>query len=249
MDAGPALILPTVPVSRTVCVSMPHARMRRDLLRRHLQLRTDVVMVTGKLQFVYGLPPALCEVPPGIDLTDKSWSCYQTQLREIDRAIADDLDSLLILEDDVLFAADFGLRTTQLLHSVSRAVNAGTIRPPDIYMLGGNHRQPPVFLDGFVRCTDTTMNHAWLLTRHGLRAVSAALHDLDYVRAMRGKRKQNKDQVIASRMSAELLAVGPDKRWLAHQRAGRSDRSGSMFRSRPGWGGARTNPNIWKGAR
>jgi hypothetical protein len=220
--------------------------MRRDLLRRQLDLRTDVQQVTGKVEFVNGIPPTRCAAPDGIDLTAPSWSCYQSQLREIDCAITDGLDSLLILEDDVLFGSDFGLGAIRFMHNVATACHRGELRPPDVYMFGGNHRQPPQFLEGFVRCTDTTMNHAWLLTRHGLRAVSAALHDHEYVRAMRGTRKQNKDQVIASRMSAELLAVGPHSRWLAHQRSGRSDRSGTVFRSRPGWGGARTNPVIWR---
>lgn len=242
--------MPTLPV-RTVFVTMPHARMRRALFEQQLQRDRAIHEIIGRPEYVTGMPPRNCHAPVGIDLTQHSWSCYMTQLREIDRALAERADALLILEDDIVFDSTFVLGTVQFLRAVLQALELGQLSDvPHVFMLGGNHKaKPRDVAPGFYVCTDTTMHHAWLLTRAGLAAVSELLHDFNYVRELgRTGRKQNKDQVVASAMACgRVRAVCPRHRWLAHQRVGRSDRSGTTFRARPGWGVARTNPNVrWK---
>src|SRR5690606_9868974 len=131
--------------------------------------------------------------PEWLELTGKSWACYQSHLAEIERAIDDGVDELLILEDDCMFDRSFAAGYAQLRSAIPEGWDA-------IY-LGGKHRRPPMEIhDGYVKCRDTILHHAWMLSATGLTKVREHLRDFDGLRALR-HRKQNKDQWCGEGMS------------------------------------------------
>src|SRR5690606_705987 len=113
----------------------------------------------------------------------------------------------------------------------------------DAIYLGGKHRRPPMEIhDGYVKCRDTILHHAWMLSATGLTKVREHLRDFDGLRALR-HRKQNEGQWCGEGMSlGKFTAYAPRRRWLAHQRAGRSDRCNAFYPAR--FGGSRTRPDV-----
>jgi len=100
-----------------------------------------------------------------------SWGCLQSHRAVLQQAIADDVQSLLILEDDVCFEKNFAMEVKKFLRAM-----------PDDWdqlMLGGQHvsqhGQPFLVEPGVLRCTDCERTHAYAVRGDFLRLLAKRL--------------------------------------------------------------------------
>lgn len=102
--------------------------------------------------------------PEGWEAGGGAWGCMQSHRQILERALMDDVERLLVLEDDACFRPSFREEVTRFLAEV-----------PDDWdqlMLGGQHISPPIpVASGIVRCTNCQRTHAY-----GIRG--RFLHDL-----------------------------------------------------------------------
>lgn len=146
---------------RVVVLSLPAARHRRDRLRAHLR---DTGLGGNEVQFIPALPGSDTIPPPGWKGLP-AWGCLRSHLAVLRQAELDNVDSVLILEDDVVFDP----RTSWELGSWLGRV------PPDwgqIY-LGGQHLEPPrrTALDGVLQGWNVNRAHAYAVCGRILRQV------------------------------------------------------------------------------
>lgn len=87
-----------------------------------------------------------------------AWGCMLSHRQVVRSAIADGLDSILILEDDASPIPSFATRVPDFLARVPADW--------DCLMLGGQHlRQPIAIGPGIVQCVGTQRTHAFALRR------------------------------------------------------------------------------------
>jgi GR25 family glycosyltransferase involved in LPS biosynthesis len=221
---------------RCVCINLDTSVQRWKQVKA--QLTPQILEVLGQVERVSAITPETAPPKPeGINLIPGSWACYQSHLSEIKRAIDDGIDELTILEDDVIFDTSFV--------SGYRALLAAVPKGWDVLYLGGKHKAEPFEVtEQYVRCRDTVHHHAWMLQGDGLRKVYEHLANYDEL-AKLATRAHNKDQWCAEGIAlGRFVAYAPRRRWLAHQRYGKSDRLGKKF-YRPVAGNARTHPAVF----
>lgn len=156
-----------------------------------------------------------------------AWGCYRSHLGAVEKALDDDVKSLLVLEDDVLMGLDFRKKVAEFLRHV----------PEDWHglYLGGQHirpaKQPPIAVgNGIVRATNVNRLHAYALRGDYLQAARDHLADLgthaqQHRRA--GPQGREKAHHVDHRMGV-LHETGRwniycPERWVAGQADGRSD--------------------------
>lgn len=82
-----------------------------------------------------------------------AWGCHQSHVRILEEAVADGIESLLILEDDAVFPQGFAERVKLFLNEVPQDW--------DGLMLGGNHFLPPKPIsENVVRAVNVRRTHA-----------------------------------------------------------------------------------------
>jgi len=87
-----------------------------------------------------------------------AWGCMLSHRQIIRSAIADGLDSILVLEDDAVPVPRFGDLVADFLQQVPADW--------DCLMLGGQHLRPPAPISpGTVRCLSTHRTHAFAIRR------------------------------------------------------------------------------------
>jgi hypothetical protein len=159
-------------------------------------------------------PPAWWKTTPG------AWGCYQSHRAVIDYALAVEVESILVLEDDATFVPDFADR----LAALEPPADCGQL------YLGGQHlsRAEPVG-PGLVRGRNVNRTHAYAVfgrpaletLRDHLRpdpAIWKARHHVDHHYGL-----LHRERRIA------CYAVTP---WLCGQAAGTSDVSGKPVKER-----------------
>lgn len=158
----------------------------------------------------------ICEErPAGWKGTPGAWGCYRSHQAVVEQTIADGVESVLVLEDDVTFLPGFAERL------------AG-IRPPadcqQLY-LGGEHLAPPEpALDGFARGRNVNRTHAYaLLTRQALDLVREHLV-WDPQRWIAKHHVDHHLGILHERRKINVYAVTP---WVCGQAAGVSDIDGA----------------------
>ncbi|MEO8466247.1 MAG: glycosyltransferase family 25 protein [Gammaproteobacteria bacterium] len=213
--------------ARAVCINLDTSPKRWREFRE--QLTPPVLASLGPVERVSAYSPETLPVPmpERFGLTSASWACYQSHLREIERAIEDRVDELVIFEDDAVFDRRFVAEYPQF----RAAVPAGW----DVLYFGGRHKRKPYEIAaGYVQCRDVVLQHAWALSGSGLPKVRDHLRDLDGLMALEG-RKRNKDQWCGEGIALrKFAAYAPRAHWLVHQRCGRSDRNGALHPARYG---------------
>ncbi len=143
---------------RVAVISLPASRERRERLRTHLQ---ESGLGGSEVQFIPALPGTDCSPPRGWQGLP-AWGCLRSHLSLLRQAQQDRIESLLILEDDVVFSP----RTVVELGPWLRSV------PPDwgqIY-LGGQHLQRPrrTALEGVWQGRNVNRAHAYAVSGHVL---------------------------------------------------------------------------------
>jgi hypothetical protein len=92
-----------------------------------------------------------------------AWGCMQSHRQVLERAISDNVQSLLVLEDDACFRQSFRSDVTQFLSHVPANW--------DGLMLGGQHTDsiPRPVVPGVVRCVNCQRTHAYAVRGRYLR--------------------------------------------------------------------------------
>jgi hypothetical protein len=146
-------------------------------------------------------------VPPmGWSVSRGAYGCLLTHRQVMAKAIADRVQALLILEDDIKLCSDFAAKMAAFLAAV----------PPDWdgLMIGGWHAATPEPVSpGVVRCMQARTTHAYALRGDYLRACHAALSDLSV---------DTHCDLVMERLHPDWKVYAPDP-FLIHQRGSRSD--------------------------
>jgi GR25 family glycosyltransferase involved in LPS biosynthesis len=98
-------------------------------------------------------------LPPTWHSGPGSYGCQQSHLSVLRKAIADKVDTLLVLEDDACLAPHFSDGAADFLSLVPDDW--------DLLFLGGQHHwQPTQLQSGIVRCRNCQRTHAYAIRRH-----------------------------------------------------------------------------------
>ena len=156
---------------RIVVLSLPAARERRERLRRHL---AETGLGGAEVQFIPAFPGSDTMPPRGWQGLP-AWGCLRSHLAVLRQAEQDGVESLLVLEDDVIFHP----RTAAALGPWLRRV------PPDWgqIFLGGQHLHPPrrTALDDVQQGRNVNRAHAYAVSGRILpRVIRHLLRWKDY---------------------------------------------------------------------
>lgn len=156
-----------------------------------------------------------------------AWGCYRSHLGVIEDALNDGIESLLVLEDDVLLPETFRARVAEFLNQLPKDWHG-------LY-LGGQHirpgKQPPENLgNGVLQAKNVNRLHAYAMRGDYLHAVRDHLQDLDahaQQHRREGAQGQEKAHHVDHRMGV-LHETGKwniycPEQWIAGQAEGRSD--------------------------
>ena len=148
-------------------------------------------------------------VPLGWKATRGAFGCLLSH-RSLLRRAAENFESILILEDDVLFRAGFSAKATAL---VDRC------REWDQIYLGGQHVAPTVDTDikGLRRCVKTQRTHAYAVSARGAARLLPIVDRAD----------THIDVYYARAQKDELITAYAPAVWLCGQAPGQSDVFGS----------------------
>jgi hypothetical protein len=142
---------------RTVVISLPQRTERRERLTRNL----EEAGLTDQLEWFEAIDGTKNQPPPEWASGNGGWGCMLSHLAVLRRAVEDEVQTLLILEDDVCFSP----HTVEWLPAFMQALPADWHQ---IY-LGGQHLLPPaptgdpmVWVPGNLNRT-----HAYAVTREG----------------------------------------------------------------------------------
>ena len=157
-------------------------------------------------------PPAWWKTTPG------AWGCYQSHRAVIDYAMAIDIDSILVLEDDATFVPDFCDR----LAALEVPADCGQL------YLGGQHlTKPEPGPPGLVRGRNVNRTHAYaVFGRAALETLQAHLRPDPAIWTAR-HHVDHHYGILHRERRIGCYAVSP---WLCGQAAGLSDVDG---RTRP----------------
>jgi hypothetical protein len=134
-----------------------------------------------------------------------AYGCAQSHLAALIDAAEDGVESLMVLEDDVIFGSDFAERLAVFSQRV----------PNDwgMLMLGGQHLiKPAPVTTGVVRCLDTQRTHAYIVRGDALAQLTSLWSR--WVGFIDG---------ALPVIQAFVPTYAPYPRWLVGQAAGMSD--------------------------
>lgn len=153
-----------------------------------------------------GKPPDYWKQCPG------SWGCLQSHLRIYRWMCAEGLESVLVLEDDAIFAPGFSSESVRFLEHC----------PSDwdqIYFGGQHFRQDrgvPQAINGLVlRCFNVNRTHAYAIRRCFAQVAA------DYIEYQ--KHNRHVDYILGDLHERNIWNIYAPRRWLVGQAAGPSD--------------------------
>lgn len=157
---------------RVVCI---HLERRHDRLFALHKALHDADWPFLPPEFFPGVDGSRLPVPDGWGSLPGVWGCRQSHQRVLERAILDDVQHLLVLEDDLCFRPGFRQKALQFLADV----------PCDFdgLLLGGLHMLAPTPVgEGVVRVRHALRSHAYSCRPAYMRRLYSALaglwHDL-----------------------------------------------------------------------
>lgn len=108
------------------------------------------------------LPPNIWPNGPG------AWGCLKSHQRVLESAVADGVDALLVLEDDVCFTKNFKIKVEQFLRNIPKDW--------DQLMIGGQHintfGEPHLVRPGIYRTTDCERRHCFAIRGEFMRKLA-----------------------------------------------------------------------------
>lgn len=160
--------------------------------------------------------------PPDGYLGKGGWGCYRTHLRIWEDALCQGLESILVFEDDAIFAEPFVPRWQSFIE----------VLPPDwdgLY-LGGQHlhtsRIPPVVVarngdeQGCIRCKNVNRTHAYAMRR---RMFDAAYRELVAMPDSKQENMHHIDHRLGQIHESNRFSIYAPWRFIVGQRAGVGD--------------------------
>ncbi len=202
---------------RVALINLPS---RPDRLRRVCAELNKSGWPFQEPHFVEAVDGALTPAPSAWKSGGGAWGCMLSHRAVFEQAIADGVESLLVLEDNVCFVDEFAEKMHEFLGNVPDDW--------DMLMLGGQHvnvlGRPTLVKPGVYRCTDCERTHCYairgpfmqtLLDRwRGGGTFNGEVH-CDWIMG-RDPEMQNAHKVYAP------------ERFLAGQERGRSDINGAV---------------------
>lgn len=156
-----------------------------------------------------------------------AWGCLQSHIRILEQSLQDGIQSLLILEDDAVFAESFHSDVLKFFNTVPSDW--------DGVMLGGQHLKQPEFVsDGVVRIRNGNRTHAHALRGRFIEAVYQHLTDWP---SHSQRPKQHVDHRMGVMHESGKFNVYAPNPWLVSQAAGFSNINGQRLPERD-WQGS-----------
>lgn len=161
---------------RIVCITLERSKDRKaDFIK---DIPTDWPF--REIEIVNGIDGEHCLAPNWWGgKSNGAWGCYRSHLREIERALNDSINSLLLFEDDAIFCEDFTKKCLTFLEHV----------PKDWGMiyLGGEHLRTkiktPIKVNEHVyQAFNINRTHAFALNKPTMYDVYKHLHSNDWQR-------------------------------------------------------------------
>lgn len=198
---------------RVAVLSLPASRERRERLRAHLR---ETGLGGSEVQFIPALPGSDRPPPKGWQGV-AAWGCLRSHLSLLEQAQSDGVESLLILEDDVVFSPATAVELGPWLRRV----------PPgwgQIY-LGGQHLKPPrrTSLDGVWQGRNVNRAHAYAVSGHALPRI---IRHLTRWREYNARRLWHVDHQYGLAHERGLWSAYTPAWWFAGQNADTSQING-----------------------
>lgn len=151
--------------------------------------------------------------PPWWSQGRGAWGCMMSHARVLESALADGVESLLVLEDDATFLPRFSLYAAQFVRHL-----------PDDWdglMLGGQHLQAPISVNDYVcRVTNGNRTHAYAARGEFIRTLYAQI--LDAPGYLSNPRHHVDHRMGALHATGKHHVYAPTQ-WIVGQGATRSD--------------------------
>ena len=203
--------------SRVVLVNLDR---RTDRMKRVYEQFDGIEWPFPKPQRVRAIDGKIVQPPPWWKAGPGAWGCMMSHLRALEDAMMDGCESILLLEDDMLFLPNFEERLEEFAKEL----------PPtwDGVYLGGQHlhgnRVPPVLLSEHVlRCRNVNRTHAWGFRGKYMLAAYQHITDFLSIPTRSGKAQHHIDHQIGllhEKMQHEVYAP---VEWLIGQDGDFSD--------------------------
>jgi hypothetical protein len=204
--------------SRAAVISLPFRGSRRARLRAHLK----ALNMADDLEWVEACNGAAMPLPQGWGAGAGAWGCLQSHLKVLRSAREQNLESILIMEDDVVFHP----RAAEAIPAFLASVPAHW---GQVY-LGGQHLRParPTASPLVVKPSNVNRSHAYAVSRAALPRVISWLEQLpDFLRS-----NWHVDHQFGAAHERRRWPVFAPSWWLAGQETCQSDVSGSILRRR-----------------
>lgn len=209
--------------SKIFVINLPYMPARRARLAGHLE--ATGLADAADLTWVRAVSGDWCPPPAWFKAGNGAWGCLQSHLRIVQDAIMEQLDSFLVLEDDVVFSP----RAASELESLM----AGVPKDWDQLYLGGQHLKNPTsdqLPPGIFRCGNVNRTHAFALSNRVFgRFQQHITHAPDYM----ARGAWHIDHQLGLAHERRVWNTYAPTWWLAGQDEGPSNISG------------RTNPRMW----
>lgn len=197
---------------RTCVITLARRPERRARLERHLRR----LGLHHGIQWVDAVDGSVHKAPRGWRAGGGAWGCRLSHLQVLQQAVADRVEHLLVLEDDVVFSP----RTADCLPLLMPDL------PPEWgqFYLGGQHLADPAetITPRLWRAVNINRTHAYAVHRQALPAI---LTHLSRLRDHLG-RQWHVDHQLGSGQTARLWETFAPSWWLAGQAEGASDIAG-----------------------
>lgn len=199
---------------RVCVITLERRPERRARLEAHLEVRG----LGRGVEWTAAVDGQAEQPPEGWGSGPGAWGCRLSHLAVLRRALADKVEHILVLEDDVVFSP----HTAALLPSFLKELPADWGQ----FYLGGQHLKNPVEAVSPLiwRSTNINRTHAFAVHRRALPAVIAHLERLgDYLR--RGQ--WHVDHQLGTGQESYKWQTYAPSWWLAGQAEGESDIAGN----------------------
>ncbi len=139
-------------------VVLINLKRRKDRLEYSLGELKRINWPFNTPELVEGIDGQLEKLPIGFTGGLGALGCSLSHIKILEKAIQDNVENLLILEDDIVFEDDFAKRAESFLSDLPDDWDA--------LMFGGNHFVlPQVLRENICRCNFTGLTHAYAIRR------------------------------------------------------------------------------------
>ncbi|MCG8449818.1 MAG: glycosyltransferase family 25 protein [Pirellulales bacterium] len=200
---------------RVVCINLDR---RPDRWQEFQSQLGKIEWPFAPVQRVRAVDGSHTKSPSWLKCGGGAWGCLRSHIRILEDALQDGVSSLLILEDDAMFPADFVAQTHRFFQHVPSDW--------DSVMLGGEHCiRPSLVSEHIVRVHNANCTHAHALRGRYIEAVYQHLSDFVEYAKFPLHHVDTRLGNLHLRGDYQIYAPNP---WIVGQSRGASDISGRM---------------------